>query len=67
MHFPSVAAAPCHLHLPVGCSLKKPQHPEVTRTTESNAWCAGWAFTMENASLVTGVVAAPLPLPTPSQ
>ena len=67
MHFPSVAAALHHLHSPAGGSLKKLQHPSVTRAAKSNATRDGWAFTMEDPSLVNPVVAAPSPSPTPSQ
>ena len=67
MHYPSVAAALRHLHSPVGGSLKKLQHVQVTRAAKSNATRDGWAFTMENPSLVNPVVAASSPSPTPSQ
>ena len=67
MHFPSVAAALRHLYSPAGGSLKKLQHTQVTRAAKSNATRDGWAFTMENPSLVNPVVAAPSPSPTPLQ
>ena len=60
MHFPSVAATLRHLHSPAGGSLKKLQHTQVTRAAKSNTTCDGWAFTMENLSLVNPVVVAPI-------
>ena len=53
MRFLSVAAALRHLHSPTGGSLTKLQHTQVTRAAKSKATCDGWAFTMENPSLVT--------------
>ena len=67
MHFPSVTAALRHLHSPAGDSLKKLQHTQVTRAAKSNATRDGWAFTMDNPSLLNPGVAAPSPSPTPSQ